>query len=264
MHDKPVAVIKLGGALLAEASLLSCFWPGLRALQQEAAVVLVHGGGPQATQMARRLGHEPRIVHGRRVTTDLDLQIMEWTVRGELNTRLVSQAAVHGMTAVGLSGVDGGTVQVAKRPPRQIDGETVDFGHVGDVQNVDPMLLQQVLSAGMLPVVAPLGIDDQGRVYNVNADTVACAIAGAINAQQFLLVTESGGVQQDKDLPETRLASCNTETFEQGVQEGWIEGGMRVKLEVAFDAVRRGIPEVFILSPDDIVKRVAGTQVLRF
>lgn len=260
---KEIIVIKLGGALLAAPEPLVPFWDGLKQLQQEASVVIVHGGGPQATAMARRLGHEPRIVRGRRVTGDLDLQIMQWTVRGELNTNLVARAAAHGIQAVGLSGVDGGTVRVTKRPPWQIDGESVDFGHVGDIDRIETDLLERLLSAGFMPVLSPLGVDTQGRVYNVNADTIACAVAAALRASQFLLVTESGGVRRDKDRPDSRLDVCSVATFEQGAREGWIEGGMRVKLEVALDAVRAGIPEVFILAPDDVLERQNGTRVTR-
>ena len=119
---KPI-VVKIGGALVDDADALAPFWDSIGQLCETAPVVVVHGGGPQATALARRLGHEPRVVQGRRVTTDLDLNIMLWTLRGAVNARLVAQATQHGLPAPGISSADGGTLRVQKRPPGQIDGE---------------------------------------------------------------------------------------------------------------------------------------------
>lgn len=258
----PITVVKIGGSLLSGAEKLNDLWSGLRELCSSASVVLVHGGGPQATEMARRLGHEPRIVQGRRVTTDTDLDIMHWTVRGAMNTRLVAAAIEQSIPAVGISGVDGSTVVVEKRPPWDMDGQTVDFGWVGDVRLVETRLLRSLLASGFLPIVAPLGIDAAGQTYNVNADTVACALAGALNATRFLLVTETGGVRQEWDDPASRLETCSAETFASGRAQGWIRDGMLVKLRVAFDALSKGVPDVHILAPDDVVSRSRGTRVI--
>ncbi len=264
MNNSPNApfFIKIGGALLARPALLEPLWESVRTMLSEQPVCMVHGGGPQATEMAQRLGHQPRIVQGRRVTTDLDLSIMQWTLRGSLNTQLVAQALRHAIPAVGLSGVDGGILQVTKRPPWEIDGEQIDFGWVGDVDRVRVELLARLMETGFLPVVAPLGVDGAGQVYNVNADTVACALAAALQASQFMLVAESGGVLQEVGNPDSLLPVCSRETFDAGIREGWIQGGMRVKLQIAFEALRLGIPEVFILSPDDLLARTQGTQVV--
>lgn len=261
LESKPI-VIKISGALLEGDGAPEAFWQAVQALNESAPVVIVHGGGAQATAMARRLGHEPTIVEGRRVTSDVDLDIMQWALRGKLNTQLVGQAKQHGITAVGLSGVDGDTLQVTKRPPWTVDGQTVDFGWVGDVDNVDPSLLLTLLESGLVPIVAPLGIDAEGQAYNVNADTVARSLAGALGADQLLLVTATGGVRRDADVPESHLATCTAETFEAGMEAGWINGGMRVKMEVAFDALRSGVDEVLILAPDDLISRSRATRVV--
>lgn len=256
------AVIKLGGALLKDPAILDSLWPALKALATEMPVVIVHGGGPQATSMARRLGHEPRIVEGRRVTSDLDLSIIHWTIGGQLNTQLTALALKQGLSAVGLSGIDGRTVQVEKRPPWQIAGESVDFGWVGDVKAVDPSLLNTLLQAGHLPIVSPLGIDQEGYTYNVNADTVAHSIAAALKARAFFLLTESGGVRQDPQDPASLLPLIDEAAYKQGKEHGWIQGGMLVKLNVAFKARSSGIEEVMITSPDDILTRTRGTRVV--
>ncbi len=256
-------VIKLGGALLESAEILLPLWQALPAMQRRGPVVLVHGGGPQATEMARRLGHEPRIVHGRRVTTDLDLSIIQWTIRGALNTGLVAQAAAHGVRAVGLSGADGPTVLARRRPPWDIDGEQVDFGWVGDVQRVDPALPQALLAAGFAPIIAPLATDGAGNVYNVNADTVALEIAAALGAGSLLLLAEAGGVRRDVADAASIVGRLTPAEQERGLAEGWIAGGMRVKVAVATRALAAGIPDVRILAPADLGTLDHGTRVLR-
>lgn len=258
----PPIVIKIGGALLEKPDGLETLWSQVKRLHEAAPVVIVHGGGKQATDLARRLGHEPRIVHGRRITTDLDLEIVQWTLRGSVNAGLVAQAIRHGLPAVGLSGVDGGLLRVSKRPPWHIDGETVDFGWVGEVERVERKLLDHLLQGGFVPVVASLGVDADGQLYNVNADTVAYAIAAALTASQLLLVTPSGGVRKNAAEPDSLLLHCDKATFEQGLAEGWITDGMRVKLHVAFEALDAGTAEVFILAPDDLLTRAYATRVV--
>lgn len=242
---------------------MAALWPALQTLQTRAPVVLVHGGGKQMSDVADRLGHTPRRVQGRRVTTDLDLEIAQWTMNGTINTQLVAQATAHDVTAVGLSGADAGQVQVTKRTPWQIEGETVDFGWVGDVEAVDPTLVEGLLTRDLLPVVAPLGIDEGGQVYNVNADTVACALASALTADHLLFVTGTGGVRRHADDPASHLDACDPETFAAGVDEGWIEGGMRVKIETALDALDRGVDRAVICAPDDLLEQAHATEVVK-
>lgn len=255
-------VVKLGGALLADPAALAAVWSGVATLCSAGPIVVVHGGGPQATDLARRLGHEPRFVAGRRVTTDLDLDIALWTMRGALNARLVASARATGLPAVGLSGVDGGLVTVERRPPKMVDGTTVDFGHVGDVTGSDPAVLEALIGAGFIPIIAPLCADGAGHVYNVNADTVALTLAEAAWADTLLFVAESGGVFRDPADPSSRLAGLDVRGFEAGVAEGWIAGGMRPKLEVGFEARRYGVPHVRICAPDGVADETSGT-VLR-
>jgi len=255
-------VIKVSGTLLDDPGALEELWPSLQALHAEAPVVLVHGGGTQMTALANRLGHTPERVQGRRITTDLDLKIAQWALRGTLNTQLVSQAQQHDLTAVGVSGADAGLVQVSKRPPWTINGEPVDFGWVGDVEHVDPSLLEGLLVQSFVPVVAPLGLDDEGQVYNVNADTVACALAEALAAERLLYVTGAGAVRRDAEDPASRLDTCDADTAEKGVADGWIEGGMHVKVETALDALDGPVGEVHICGPGDLVARSQATEVV--
>ncbi|MBX2819295.1 MAG: acetylglutamate kinase [Rhodothermaceae bacterium] len=256
------AVIKIGGALLGDEARMDSFWRQVQRLAETLAVIVVHGGGPQATAMARTLGHEPTMIEGRRVTSDLDLSIMHWALCGELNTQLVSQASAIGLPAVGIKGIDGQTVQVRKRPPWTIAGKEVDFGWVGDVETINTDLLQLLLTNNYLPVITPLGIDQQGQTYNVNADTIAQSIASALGAQLFCMVAESGGVRRVAEEASSHLTTMDAGTYSQGKTEGWIQGGMIVKLKVAFDALRSGVPEVYICTPEDVFERLSGTRII--
>lgn len=285
-ETRPVTVVKLGGALLDRPEALAAVWASVAELrtpslstsspfppgegQSEghstgdlaADVVVVHGGGPQATALARRLGHEPRVVAGRRVTTDLDLDVALWTLRGSLNARLVASARAAGVPAVGVSGVDGGLVRVERRPPREVDGATVDFGHVGDVVGSDASVLQALLGAGFVPTVAPVCADAAGALYNVNADTVAVEVAVALDAAALVFVAEAGGVRRDVADAGSRIARLDAAAVAAGVAAGWIDGGMRPKLETALDARRRGVPSVRIAAPGALADLSAGTHIV--
>ena len=243
---RPLAVIKLGGGMVDG---LVGFWPALLDLLLGCEVVLVHGGGPQATDLSRRLGHEPRIVHGRRVTGDVDLDIVTWTMRGAVNLSLSAQAYRHGIKAAGISGADGGVLRVSRRPPWNVDGEEVDFGWVGEVEGVHPELLRVLIGQGVVPIVAPIGIDGEGQVYNVNADTVAVAIAREMGAAEMLFVTDSGWLRDAAGAP---IAECNRALFGRGLEEGWIQGGMRVKIQLALEALDAGVAEVRVCGADDL------------
>lgn len=253
-------VIKIGGGLLGQP--LDAFWKGVRDLAGVWKVIVVHGGGPEATRVARLVGHEPRIVRGRRVTTETDLEIMQWVTRGALNSRLVGQAIHHKLRPVGLSGADGGIVVVERRPPWVIDGQEVDFGLVGDIVSVQTDLLGTVLEQGYLPIIAPICADGTGQLYNVNADTVASAIAEHMQARSLLMVTDAGGLRRRPDDASSIIGSCDPSLYATGLAEGWISGGMQVKMHVALEALKSGIPEVWIVAMDDLTDRHRATRVI--
>ncbi|MDA1028510.1 MAG: acetylglutamate kinase [Bacteroidetes bacterium] len=250
-------VVKIGGALLAEP--LDALFEGLAELQQQSEVILVHGGGPQTTAMANRLGHSPTIVEGRRVTTDLDLDIVKWMIRGQLNVELVARASLSGIRALGMSGADAGLIQVSRRPIWSIEGKSVDFGHVGDFQRADPTALLALLQSGIMPIVCPPGMDQNGHLYNINADTVALEVASAVQADELILVTETGAVLDDEKRPIRRMYSADAQ---KGVSAGWISGGMKVKTDIGFSALKRGIANVWILGPESLASKARGTQLL--
>ena len=246
-------VIKLGGEVLADAdaldgvaaqvSLLSSL--GIRA-------VVVHGGGPQASALSRRLGIEPRVVAGRRVTDDDALAVAKMVFAGALNVDVLSALRRHHVSAVGLSGVDAELVTARVRPPIPMtaeDGrvEIVDFGHVGDVAGVDPRILTTLLDARFVPVVASLAGDAEGRVYNVNADTMAESLAVALGAQKLLILTGVAGVLRDRDDPATLVTFADADELAALLETGAIEAGMRPKIEACIRAARGGVERTHIV-----------------
>lgn len=230
---------------------MASVWTSIKQLLADGVrVIMVHGGGPQATAMATRLGHTSKMVQGRRVTTELDLSIMQWSLRGELNTALSAQAVKHGIVAAGISGVDGATVVATKRPPRLMGDELVDFGFVGDVVEIRPQLIQALLDGGIVPILGAMSVDTSGQVFNLNADTIAVEIAKTFSADRLLMVTESGGLRHNVDDPDSHINTCNTELYEQGITEGWVGGGMIVKVKTALDAARAGVKHVEMVGAD--------------
>lgn len=254
-------VVKVGGEVALEVDAVSLLFDSIGRLGEDVVPIIVHGGGLLASSLATRLGAAPELVAGRRVTSDLDLQTILWSVCGEVNTRLVAAAARYGIRAVGLTGADGGLVRAARRPPRIVDGRRIDFGHVGSVEVVDPAPILALTSNGFLPIVATLGIGESAELLNINADSVAGRIASAIGADTLLFVTPSGGVMRVESDPATMLDECSKATFERGVADGWIAGGMRAKLEEAFAGGDAGVQNVFVCGVADI-GRSSGTRIV--
>jgi acetylglutamate kinase len=218
-----------------------------------AAVTLVHGGGPQADALAARLGHTVRKVAGRRVTDDDALEVAKMVYGGSTNLELLAGLRWHGARPVGLSGVDAGMITVARRPPRLIKDpatgleELVDFGHVGDIERVDTSLLDLLMDRGYLPVVASLAADEQGNLYNVNADTIAQALAVALGADRLVVVTNVPGIMLDPADPHSVVAKCDAGRLRELIESGVISGGMVPKAQNCIEAVEAGVRAVLIL-----------------
>jgi acetylglutamate kinase len=260
-HSKPYAVVKIGGSLAAEPDALAGLWRGVKGLSASHHVVVVHGAGPQMTVHAREMDHEPRVVAGRRVTGDLDLTIAARVLAGEVNAHLTASALGAGVRAVGLSALAGRTVVATRRAPAELDGETIDFGHVGDIASVDAELVQALAGARFVPILSSLCADADGNLLNINADTVAGALAYTLDADRLLLVTETGGVRARADDPASRVPVLNRAAFQAGVSAGWIGGGMRVKGEVGFGALDQGVASVVVCAPADLARPDNGTRL---
>lgn len=239
-------VVKLGGEVV-DGARLPAIGRDLAALVAEGHRVLVtHGGGPQASTLQRRLGIAPRLVGGRRITDEATLEVMKMTVAGQVNVDLCARLRAVGAQPVGLHDV----VRAQRRPPRVISGggpEPIDLGHVGDVTGFDLPLIEALLAAGRLPVIASLGSDEHGAVYNINADIVANQLAGALEADALVLVTGAPGVLRVLGDASTRIARLTVDEGRRAIADGVVSGGMIPKLEESFAALQLGARAIFIL-----------------
>ena len=271
-----VFVVKLGGDVLSDPAILDGVSAQLGLLSSLGIrLVVVHGGGPQATALSRRLGVEPTIVAGRRVTDDAALDVAKMVYGGMLNTDLVAALREHRLQAVGLSGVDADLIQATRRPPVSVVDDagktrTVDYGHVGDIERVDPRVLYTLVEARFIPVVASLAGDDEGNVYNVNADTVAESIAVATQAMKLIFMTGAPGVLRDRNDPSSLVTFADPDDLTSLMASGALVGGMRPKVEACIRAATSGVERTHIIdgrAPDALLLEVftgagCGTMIV--
>lgn len=248
-----IFVLKLGGEVAAPGPVLDHIAAQIALLSSLGIkLVVVHGGGPQATEVSRRLGVEPRMVNGRRVTDDAALDVAKMVYAGTINVNLLASLRSHEVQGVGLSGVDAELISAHKRPPVTVAAavgrpELVDFGHVGDIDRVDTRIIHTLLDARFVPVVASLAGDQEGRVYNVNADTVAESLAVALKAQKLIFLTGAPGVLRDRNDPSTLVAFADPEELSQLMASGAIQGGMLPKVEACIRAATNGVERTHII-----------------
>jgi acetylglutamate kinase len=243
-------VIKLGGEVVA--------WSHMAAIATDVAelhargerIVIVHGGGPQATDLQKRLGQTPKIVAGRRITDADALEVIKMIVAGKVNVDACSALLAAGVSPVGLHGASALTVQAVKRPPRVVTGagpDPIDFGHVGDVTGVNGELIGLLAEAGHVPVIACLGADAEGQVYNINADIVANRVALALDAKALVLVSDVPGVLRDVSDPTSRIPRLSVADGRKAIADGIVTKGMIPKLEESFAAIAEGVKAVHVV-----------------
>lgn len=204
-------------------------------------VVLVHGGGPEISDMLKRVGKESRFVGGLRYTDEETAEIVQMVLAGKVNKGLVSLLHQHKGKALGLCGTDGGMIVAQKHKGEE------DLGFVGDIRSVNVEPIIDALDRGYIPVVATVAADKHGQIYNINADTAAARIAAALDAENLILMTDIRGLLRDKDDEETLIPEVNVSEVPFLIRQGIISGGMIPKIECAVDAVRRGVNRAFII-----------------
>ena len=249
VYKHKVFVLKAGGDAFTTPE-------GTRALMEQIGilhqvgirVVVVHGGGPQSTALAKRLGLATQMVEGRRVTDAQTLEVSTMVLNGEINTRIVAVCRALGIPAIGISGVDGGLIKATKRPPVQVAGQTVDYGFVGDILGLDTSILVKQLDNDLVPIVSPLSAHDQGTVLNINADTVAAMIACELKAEKFVMATSAPGILESLDDPRSLISYIDRGGLRRLREEGKISGGMLPKVAAIERALSGGVPRVHVIS----------------
>ena len=261
MYKGKTFVVKAGGGVFADSA-------STRALVEQIAilhyfgvrVVLVHGGGPQLTEVSAALGAPTRMVEGRRVTDQKFIDVTAMVLNGLINTQVLGICRDLDIDAVGISGVDAGLVRAHKRPPvRAASGELVDFGFVGDIDAVDATVLRKLLDNGLMPVVSPLSADESGTLLNINADTVAAAIGAELGAEKLILCTGAPGILGDLADPGSLISYTDLKGLKRLREEGRIADGMLPKAKAIEDAIRGGVRRVHVVSyraPEGILGEV--------
>jgi acetylglutamate kinase len=235
-----IVVIKYGGHAMDDAALADLFATDVVLMRLVGMQpVVVHGGGPQITDLMRRLGKEPTFVDGRRVTDEETVDIVRMALVGKVNREVVASINRHGSYAVGLSGEDAGLIRVDQRDPR--------LGFVGDVRAIDPTMIHRLLNEDLIPVIATVGVDDAGQAYNVNADTVAGAIAAAVQAEKLVYLTDVAGVYERWPDESSLVSRIDATGLEALIERGAASEGMIPKLESCVAALRAGVRRAHIL-----------------
>lgn len=277
LYKDKTFVIKAGGRVVGKPEALEALVEQVCLLRQVGVrVVLVHGGGSQATELAKKLSLPVEIIAGRRVTDAATLEVAKMVYGGQLNIDILAAFRAHHTPAVGVSGVDAGLIVAKKRPMKLVEpapGATpvaVDYGFVGDIESVDPRVLTALLDAGLTPVVACLGADAEGTVLNINADSVSEAVARALKAEKLMLVTDVEGLLADAKDATSLVSYADIEQVEAMKADGRLSGGMLPKVEACAKALKGGVRRTHILNglkPGALIREVftnegCGTMIV--
>ena len=256
-----VFVIKAGGEVFADPAKTNALVEQVGILHQVGIrVVLIHGGGPQSTELASALGLDTTFVEGRRVTDIDSLNVATMVLNGQINTRILAACRDLQIPAVGISGVDAGLIRAHKRPPVEREGEeSVDYGFVGDIDSVEADILKKQLDNGLMPVVSPLSCDESGTLLNINADTVAAAIAAELDAEKLILATGAPGILENVEDPGSLISYIDRKHLKALREAGSLADGMLPKAAAIDAAIANGVQRVHVISykyPDSILLEV--------
>ncbi len=248
-------VVKFSGKVTEDKENLASLAEELALIHQVGIkVCVIHGGGKQLSELAEKLGIAQTVIDGRRVTSDETLDLAKMIFAGKINTEILAALRRRGTAAVGLSGIDGNIVHAEKRPPKEIlnrttgRSETVDFGNVGDVLNINADLLKLLLENDYMPIVSSLGADDDGQIFNINADTIASEIAAQLKAEKLVLLSDVNGIYLDATDEKTKLSRVSIAEAESLIESGAATGGMIPKLQSLTELIKRGVKSAHIIS----------------
>ncbi len=239
-YNGKVVVVKYGGNAMINEELKNSVMRDIVLLSLIGVkVVLVHGGGPEISEMLKKTGKESRFIDGLRYTDAETAEIVRMVLAGKINKALVDRIEHFGGKSVGLCGMDGHMLKCEKQDEK--------LGYVGKIVEIDAKVITDALSLGYIPVVSTVGYDDEGNVYNVNADTAAAVVAGALGAQSLILMTDTKGVLRDREDEDSLISKIYVSDIPSLVKQGVISGGMIPKIDCCREAIRRGVRKVFII-----------------
>ena len=262
-YNGEIVVVKYGGNAMINQSLKEQVMQDIVLLWLTGVkVVLVHGGGPEISEMMQKLGKEPKFVDGLRVTDKESVDIVQMVLAGKINKSLVNYIERTGGKAMGISGMDGRLIEAKMKDQR--------LGYVGTITNVNIETVNDLLEKGYIPVISTVGCDKEGNIYNINADTASAFIAGALNAKRLIMMTDISGILKDKDDPSTLIPEITISQAKKLFEEGVISGGMIPKVDCCIEAINKGVQKVIIMDgrvPHSILMELftdegAGTMVL--
>ena len=239
-YKDKIMVIKYGGNAMVDENLKRLVMEDVVMLSSLGMkVVLVHGGGPEISSMLKKINKQSEFVNGLRVTDGETMDIVTQVLAGKLNKSLVNQLNLAGGKAIGLSGVDAGMIETLPKDPK--------LGYVGTITEINTDVILDSLTLGYIPVISTIGFDHNGNLYNINADTAAARIAGALDAEKFIAMTDIKGVLKDKNDPNSLMQTINVSEIKQLAKQGIIDGGMLPKVACCEEAIRRGVNNVVII-----------------
>ena len=261
MYKGKVFIVKAGGGVFADTESTRVLMEQIAILHYFGVrVVMVHGGGPQVTELQNALGMEARMIHGRRVTDAKSIDVTAMVLSGLINTRILSICRSLNIDAVGISGVDAGLIRAHRRAlVKQDDGQVVDYGFVGDIVGVDTTVIRKLLDNGLMPVVSPLSADENGVLLNINADTVAAALGASLDAEKLILCTGAPGILERVDDPGSLISYTDLKGLKRLKDEKRIVEGMLPKAKAIEEAIRGGVRRVHVVSyksPEGILGEV--------
>ncbi|HZS43548.1 MAG TPA: acetylglutamate kinase [Blastocatellia bacterium] len=250
-----IFVVKLSGKVIEDYEPLCSIAEEITLCQQVGIkIVVVHGGGKQLNDLAEKLGIVQKVINGRRVTDSDTLEVAKMVFAGQINTDILSALRRAGAETVGLSGLDGNIIHARRREIQKVLNhetgyeEEIDYGHVGDIVEVNVKLLSLLLDNGYVPVVSSLGADELGNIYNINADTIASEIAAHLQAEKLVLLSDVDGIYLDKKNPESRLSKLSIKEIDRLIEDRIVSAGMIPKLSSIIHLIQRGVKSAHIIN----------------
>jgi acetylglutamate kinase len=276
-HKKKI-MIKYGGHAMIDSEAMSSTARDTVLLKYVGMKpMVVHGGGPEISRSMNKLGKEPKFIGGLRITDQETMDIVKMVLVGKINTDIVSQVCLHGGKGVGISGKDNHLIKARKRAPQIIvdnttgEEKTIDLGLVGEIENVNPEIVEMLTSNEYIPIISPIGVDDSSNTLNLNADTVAGDIAAEVDAEKLIILTDVPGILEDPKDPETLIKKVNIDEIKELIEKGIVTNGMIPKVETCINAIENGVKSTHIIDGrvkhsvllEIFTKKGIGTMITR-